>query len=118
VVLEAASGEVGAESFKLLAPFGRIVVFGSRNIHDTISPDQLRALIYGNRSLVAFNFPTLRREQIAACVPDLLELIARGRVRLFAPTRFRLTEVKKAFEALSSRLTIGKVVLVPEKGLL
>jgi len=113
-VLEAASGEVGAESFKLLAPFGRMIVFGSRNIHDTISPAQLRELIYGNRSLVAFNFPTLRRDQIAACVPKLLQLIARGKVKLFAPNRFRLADVTRAFEALSSRRTIGKVVLTPE----
>lgn len=28
VVLEAASGEVGAESFKLIAPFGRVIFFG------------------------------------------------------------------------------------------
>lgn len=113
VVLEAASGEVGAESFKLIAPFGRIVVFGSRNIHDTLLPEQVRHLIYGNRSLIGFNFPSLRREQIAACVPDLLDLIARREVKLFAASTFPIGEVRAAFEALSSRRTIGKVVLTP-----
>jgi NADPH2:quinone reductase len=62
VVLEAASGDVGAESVNLAAPFGRIVMFGAKNIHDTISSEQIRQL---------------------------------------------------AFEALSSRRTIGKVVLIP-----
>jgi NADPH2:quinone reductase len=115
VVLEAASGDVGRESFKLLAPFGRIVVFGSRNIHDSLSPSQMRELIYGNQSIVAFNLPTFKREQVAACVPELLQLISNGRVKLFAPNQFRLAEVVQAFEALSSRRTIGKVVLIPER---
>jgi len=113
VVLEAASGQVGAESFKLVAPFGRMVVYGSRNIHDTLSPDQVRFLIYGNRSLIGFNFPTLVPEQIAACVPELLDLIARKKGKLFAANSFPLAEVQTAFKALSSRKTIGKVVLTP-----
>ena len=58
VILESASGEVGDQSFKLLAPFGRIVVFGARNIHDTISPEQVQQLIYKNQSLMGFNFPS------------------------------------------------------------
>ncbi len=113
IVLEAASGEVGRESFNLIAPFGRMVVYGARNIHDTISSDQLRRLIAGNRSLIGFNIPTLRPAQVAGCVPALLDLINRGRVKLFAPPSFPLEEVAAAFDALSSRRTIGKVVLIP-----
>jgi NADPH:quinone reductase len=113
VVLEAASGEVGEESFKLLAPFGRIVMFGARNIHDTISPEKIQPLIYKNQSLIGFNFPSLRPEQIAECVPSLLSLISHRKVKLFANNAFPLTEVKRAFEALSSRGTTGKVVLIP-----
>ena len=113
VVLEAASGEVGAESFKLIAPFGRVVFFGARNIHDTFSSEKIQQLIYRNQSLIGFNFPTLRPEQIAECVPSILSLIAEGKVKLFADNTFPLTEVKKAFEALSSRRTIGKVALIP-----
>jgi len=113
VVLEAASGEVGDESFKLIAPFGRIVFFGARNIHDTIPSEKIQQLIYKNQSLIGFNIPTLRPEQIGECVPELLNLIAQGRVKLFANTAFPLSEVKKAYEAVSSRHTIGKVVLTP-----
>src|SRR5216683_1717088 len=113
VVLEAASDEVGDESFKFLAPFGRIVCFGSRNIHETIPSEKIQQLIYKNQSLIGFNIPTLRPEQIGECVPELLNLIAQGRVKLFANTAFPLSEVKKAYEAVSSRHTIGKVVLTP-----
>ncbi len=98
VVLEAASGEVGDESFKLIAPFGS---------------EKIQQLIYKNQSLIGFNIPTLRPEQIGECVPELLNLIAQGRVKLFVNTAFPLSEVKKAYEAVSSRHTIGKVVLTP-----
>jgi NADPH:quinone reductase len=113
IVLEAASGEVGDESFKLIAPFGRMVVYGARNVHDTISPEKIQQLIYKNQSLIGFNFPSLRPEQIGECAPGLLSLISQGKLRLFAKNVFPLTEVKTAFEALSSRQTIGKVVLTP-----
>jgi NADPH:quinone reductase len=113
VVLESASGEVGEESFKLVAPFGRVVVFGARNVHDTISPEKIQQLIYKNQSIIGFNFPSLRSEQIAECVPSLLGLIAQGKVKLFASNPFPLAEVRRAFEALASRHTIGKVLLIP-----
>ena len=113
IVLEAASGEAGTESFKLVAPFGRVVFFGAKNIHDTISSEQIQQLIYKNQTLIGFNVPSLRPEQIAECVPELLKLISQGRIKLFANTTFPLVEVRKAFEAVANRQTIGKVVLTP-----
>ena len=91
VVLEAASGKVGAESFKLLAPFGRMVLFGAKNTYDTFEPEKIRQLIYKNQSLIGFNFPALRAEQIAACVPNLLELISQNQIKLFANHSFPLS---------------------------
>ena len=113
IVLEAASGEVGTESFKLVAPFGRVVFFGAKNSHDTISSEQIQQLIYKNQTLIGFNVPSLRPEQIAECVPELVKLISQGRIKLFANTTFPLVEVRKAFEAVANRQTIGKVVLTP-----
>jgi len=113
VVLEAASGKVGEESFKLLAPFGRMVIFGARNVHDTFSPEKISQLIYKNQSLIGFNIPSLQPGQIAECVPELLELISQGKLKLFANTAFALDNVSAAFEAIGNRQTIGTVVLVP-----
>jgi NADPH2:quinone reductase len=113
VVLEAASGRVGAESFKLLAPFGRMIMFGARNIHDTMRPDQLRQLIQKNQTIIGFNIPTVPTEKVAMCVPPLLDLISQGRLKLFVGSSFPLADVQAAFRALSDRKTIGKVVLTP-----
>jgi NADPH2:quinone reductase len=113
VVLEAASGKIGEESFKLLAPFGTMVVYGARNIHDTFGPERIQQLIYKNQTLTGFNIPSLRGEQIAACVPELLRWIAGGNLRLVVGRSFKLEQAREAFQALASRQTIGKVVLVP-----
>lgn len=113
VVLEMASGEIGDESFKLIAPFGRVVLFGARNYHDLISTEKIQQLIFKNQSMIGFALPTLRRDQISECVPALLQLIKEKRVKLFANNSFPLVQVKSAFEALSGRHTIGKIVLAP-----
>jgi NADPH:quinone reductase-like Zn-dependent oxidoreductase len=42
-----------------------------------------------------------------------VELINSGQVKLFTNHAFGLADVRKAFEALSNRQTIGKVVLTP-----
>jgi len=113
VILEAASGEVGERSFRLAAPFGRIVIFGARNIHDTLSSEKIQQLIYKNQSIIGFNFPSLRRRQVARSVSELLTLISQGKIKLFADNSFPLVEVKAAFQALVGRETIGKLVLIP-----
>jgi NADPH2:quinone reductase len=113
IVLESVSGAVGEQSFKLLAPFGRIILYGARNVHDSFGPERIQQLILQNQSAAGFNLPSLRPEQIAACVPDLLDLITRGKIKLFANHSFSLTDVKTAYWAFSNRKTIGKVVLVP-----
>ncbi|HLZ12076.1 MAG TPA: zinc-binding dehydrogenase [Candidatus Acidoferrum sp.] len=113
LVLECVSGALGEQSFKLLAPFGRVVVFGAKNMYDTITPEKLQQLIHKNQSLIGFNFPSLRPEQVAPCISDLLGLISRGQVKLFAENAFPLAHFERAFEALAGRGTIGKVVLIP-----
>lgn len=113
IVLESASGEVGRESLRLGAPFARIVMFGARNVHDTLPTEIVRQLIYKNQTLTGFNLPALPPQQVAECIPHLLELIVHRKIRLFARQSFPLTRVRDAFEAFASRKTVGKVVLLP-----
>jgi NADPH:quinone reductase len=113
VVLEANSGEIGDTSFTLMAPFGRTVMYGAKNAQDSLTTEKVRQLIHKNQSVIGFNFPSLRPEQVKESVPALLELINKGQVKLFAKFAFGLADVRNAFEALSNRETIGKVVLIP-----
>ncbi|MEX3657239.1 MULTISPECIES: quinone oxidoreductase family protein [Mycolicibacterium] len=113
VVMEMASGETGKASFSLLAPFGRVVMFGAKNAHDALRPEQVRQLIHNNQTVIGFNFPSLRPNDLRPLVPELLNLISQGRVRIIADRPYPLAEAKEAFHAIASRQTIGKVVLVP-----
>ena len=101
------------KSFKLMAPFGRAVIYGAKNAHDSFPTERVRQLIFKNQSVTGFNFPSLLPEQIGESVSALVELINSGQVKLFANHAFGLADVRKAFEALSNRQTIGKVVLTP-----
>lgn len=113
VVLEAATGEVGAESFKLVAPYGRIVLFGARNIHEGFESERVRQIIYKNQTVIGFNLPTMRPELLGVCIRELVQLVAEHKLKLFANNAFPLEQARAAFQALASRRTIGKVVLLP-----
>ena len=71
----------------------------------------MRQLIVGNQTIIGFNIPAVPKELIAPLVPPLLNLIARKEVKIFAAKSFPLADVASAFEALSGRATIGRVVL-------
>jgi NADPH2:quinone reductase len=113
VVLEHMSGLVGDECFRLLAPFGRLVLFGAKNIHDTFPPQKIEQLIRKNQTVTGFNLPSVRPEQISESLPPLLALITQHKLKLIARHSFALDDYREAFAALSNRHTVGKVVLVP-----
>lgn len=95
VVLEAAAGDIGEASFQLAAP------------------ERIQQLIYKNQSVIGFNLPSMHPEQLAECVPNLVDLIVRRQLKIFANHAFPLEQVSEAFAALASRETVGKVVLIP-----
>lgn len=113
VVLQMSSDQIGEESFKLAASGGRIVLFGAKNYHDTISTEQVRQLIWQNQTLAGFAYPALAPEQVAESLPGFLKLIEEKKLKIFANQSFPLSQAPQAFEAILSRRTIGKVVLTP-----
>lgn len=113
VLLEAAAGDVGRESVRLVAPFGRIVLFGARNVHEAYEAERIQQLVHRNQTLIGFNLPTMQPELLGECVAGLLKLVAEGKLKMFANSAFPLEQARAAFQALASRQTIGKVVLVP-----
>ncbi|MDB5142293.1 MAG: NADPH:quinone oxidoreductase family protein [Mucilaginibacter sp.] len=109
VLLQMMLDEIAQESFRLTAPNGRIVLFGSKNYHDTISTEQVRQLIWQNQTLAGFAYPSLPQKMVAESLPELLQLIGEGKLKIFADHIYSLEQAKEAFLALQSRKTIGKV---------
>src|SRR5579872_2297484 len=106
VLLQMMLDEVGQESFRLTAPNGRIVLFGSKNYHDTISTEQVRQLIWQNQTLAGFAYPSLPQKMVAESLPELLQLLNEGKLKIFANHIYNLEQAKEAFSALHARKTI------------
>jgi NADPH:quinone reductase len=116
VVLDMAGGETFEQSADVLAPFGRIVVYGiaSREQNDLRTGRLMRK----SRGVVGFWLwhcferpDTMVREPLR----DLFERAARGELKPQLGTIYPLSSVRKAHEDLAGRRTTGKLVLDPRR---
>jgi len=113
VICDSVGGQARADSLALLAPLGRVVVFGNA----TAAAD----LQYGltefqqtNRTVAGYNVAAL-----AMGAPDVyrkhallaLQLLESGVIRMDVTAVLPLTEARRAHELLESRSTTGKIVL-------
>jgi NADPH:quinone reductase len=111
LALEAVGGEVTEKSMRCLAPFGCLVNYGNAsNTPASVPLSSLRE----NRAAMGFalsaNVPGRDNQSAMA---ELLSLIMDKKVRLIVDQVLPLSEVAKAHAHLSSRGTMGKVLLIP-----
>jgi acyl transferase domain-containing protein/acyl carrier protein len=112
VVLNSLSGELLAASFDLLAPFGRFIELGKRDIND----NNRLAMAAFDRNLI---FAAVDLDLIAAQRPELMRRLrdtvlaqfARGDLHPVPVVRFSATEVVAAFRLMSQARHIGKIVV-------
>jgi NADPH:quinone reductase-like Zn-dependent oxidoreductase len=130
VVLDATGYETLPMSWRLLAPGGKLVVYGFHSMfaRGRGRPDWLR-LVWGwlrtprfnpldltgaNKSLLAFNLSYLfdRTDLLNTAMTELTGHVADGRLRAPEVTTFPFDQAPAAHRALSSGATTGKLVLV------
>ncbi|MFE2430633.1 zinc-binding dehydrogenase [Streptomyces sp. NPDC059373] len=100
-------------SLKVLAPFGRVVVFGDAGRHEDWTTS-VRDLWKHNRSVSGFNIGDLARrapELLAAYTRSSRELLAAGTVAVDITGTLPLAEAARAHKALEAGTTRGTVVL-------
>ena len=112
VVLNSLSGAAIDKSLECLAPFGRFIEIGKRDLADD-KPIGLKSLYYNNSysvvdlAAMASEKPELLRRLIQTVTQRLAEGIYKP-----IPTRcFPVSDVKEAFRFLASAQQIGKVVV-------
>lgn len=113
IVLDSVGGQTTLRSLDLLAPLGRVVVYGVASGEYTEIPV---ASLYGIRSVVGFSLLAWRaaRPEVArAEVAELAEHYAAGRLRTAVHTRLPLDEAVEAHRILDARAQLGRVLLVP-----
>jgi NADPH2:quinone reductase len=114
VVFQSTGGDVGRESLRALAPFGRLILFGADNIvrPEPLSADEIRVLASQAQSIGGFALMRLPADVRARAFDELVDRIARGELAVDI-TRYPLDAVREMHAALSARATVGKVVLEP-----
>lgn len=115
VILNSVGGDVFQAGMRLLAPFGRHVVFGGAGGGGVgeLTADQLGGLVFANSSVIGFSAgPWLQaRPERAAVVPQLLADVAEGTLTPVVAPPYPLAEAGKAHSDIADRRTTGKVVL-------
>jgi NADPH:quinone reductase len=114
-VLHMSGGAAFDAEFSLLAPFGRMVVFGiaSREQREVSTG----ALLQGSKSVIGFWLIHLlmRQAEVGPMIGELFELAAAGELEVNVGEVYPLSEAARAHEDLIARRTSGKLLLDPSK---
>jgi len=114
-VLHMSGGDAFDAELGVLAPLGRMVVFGiaSREQRDISTA----ALLRGSKAVIGFWLLHLlaRRELATPMIGELLGAVAAGDIEVTVGDVYPLSDAARAHEALIARRTSGKLLLDPSK---
>jgi NADPH2:quinone reductase len=114
-VLHMSGGEAFDAELGVLAPLGRMVVFGiaSREQRDVSTA----ALLRGSKAVIGFWLMHLvaRRDLLAPMIGELLGAVAGGDLDVTVGEVYPLSEAARAHEDLVARRTTGKLLLDPSR---
>jgi NADPH2:quinone reductase len=114
-VLHMSGGEAFDAELGVLAPLGRMVVFGiaSREQREVSTA----ALLRGSKSVIGFWLAHLlvRPDLLAPMIGDLLGAVAAGELEVTIGGVYPLSEARRAHEDLLARRTSGKLLLDPAR---
>lgn len=120
VVLEMSGGPIFAQAIQCLAPFGRIVVYGTASGQPLQLDDAtIRHFFYDpslNQTILVFNLGLwfgLRGEQAGRAMGDLIGYVASGQIQVPLGHILPLEQVAQAHRMLEARQTTGKIILKP-----
>lgn len=114
VIYDSVGGETTDRSLKCIAWNGRLLVIGFAS--GEIPAVKLNRVLLKNISLIGLHwsaYPEREPDRIAACFEGLFDLMGRSGFEPLVSARYALDQAGLALEALGSRQTVGKVVLVP-----
>lgn len=114
-VLHMSGGDAFDAEMDVLAPLGRMVVFGiaSREQREISTASLLR----GSKAVIGFWLAHLltRPDLLVPMIGDLLGALAKGELAVTIGEVYPLSEARRAHEDLIARRTTGKLLLDPSK---
>lgn len=112
IILDSLSGWVSEKSLECLAPYGRLVHFGSSS--GEVGHFETKDLHASCRSVLGFSLGTTRKnrpETLIHTAEQVLKYLSEGRLTIKVGRKYSLEEAKWAHEWLESRQSVGKVLL-------
>ncbi len=110
IIFDPIGGEFGQQNIACLAPFGRIVVYGS--LSGGVTPFVTQMLIPKCQSIIGYNTVIQSHEDRMRASQALMQAIASGQLKTFVDHSFPLAEVAAAHKMLEENRATGKVVLM------
>src|SRR5260370_11944473 len=112
VVLDPSGEPTRSQSLSLLAPFGRLIVFGyaSGNPDVSIEPG---ALMAGNKAVVGYSISALNKtnpEHTAATIRRAIDLLVEGHIRVDITETLPLEQAGIAHRRIQSNATTRKLL--------
>jgi NADPH:quinone reductase len=113
VVLDSVGGTVTERSLDLLAPFGRLVLYGQ-----AAGVPRVPALsLFRQRSITGCGWEVWlaeRPDQVRAGLRELIDQAETGRLRCALHAALPLSEASRAHAMIEAREQLGRVLLIPE----
>lgn len=114
VIYDSVGGDITDRSLKCIAWNGRLLVIGFAS--GVIPEIRLNRVLLKNISIVGLHWSAYQEkepERIDDCFEGLFEMATQGSIQPWVSHRYALEEAGRALEALATRKTVGKIVLVP-----
>ena len=113
VVLEMTGGETVGQALDAMAPFGRMIFYGSASGKTAlIDPSRLLATNHSVIGFYIYNYMAFP-ELIQSTMAEIIGFIISGKLSLQPGTVLPLSQAAEAHRLLEGRKTTGKVVLQP-----
>ncbi len=113
VVLDPSGEPTRSQSLSLLAPFGRLVVFGYASGNPDV-PLEPRMLMAGNKAVVGYSISALNKtnpEHTAATIRRAIDLLVEGHIHIDITDVLPLEQAAIAHHRMESNTTTGKLLL-------
>jgi len=113
IILDAAGEPTRSQSLHLLAPFGRLVIFGNASNQPDL-PLLPSDLLANNRAVLGYSFSSLTKRAphvTATAARQVFDLLVRGLVRVEMPHVLPLEQAAEAHRLIETSNTIGKLLL-------
>ncbi|MBD8038457.1 zinc-binding dehydrogenase [Solibacillus sp. A46] len=113
IALEMVGGDIFEKTFKCLAPFGRLVIFGRAS--GEMSTLDAAQLMRRNHSVIGFFLPQImsQPELYQRSFTELLNFVDSGDLKLTIGGIYRLEEASLVHQLIQGRKTVGKLILTP-----